>query len=163
MADNTFESQQVEWDSLNSFDLGTVRDELEDSAAALPRVDDLDHGPHPRKAGISEHVAVGQRAGVDARQADAPAVGHAVHVSPAAEAAGEGHAAEGQMSQARGAMTVHAGSEHVTPHPADPHFGPQTTASGATFVRMERMRTYHHLFQEGGRWCWQRHGLMQHP
>jgi len=47
MVDNTFEPQRVEWDSMNSFDLGTVRDELEDSAAALPCVDDLDHGPDP--------------------------------------------------------------------------------------------------------------------
>jgi len=71
VADNTSESQRVEWDSLNSFDLGSVRDELEDSAAALPRADDLDHGPHPEKAGITERVTVGPRAGADARQADA--------------------------------------------------------------------------------------------
>jgi len=47
MADNNFEPQRVKWDFMNSFDLGTVRDELEDSATPLPRVDDLDHGPDP--------------------------------------------------------------------------------------------------------------------
>ena len=134
MADNTLESQQVEWDSLNSFDLGTVRDELEVSAASLPRVHDLDHGPHPRQAGISDHVATGQRGGADMRHADAPAGGHAASALPVAEAVGEGHAAKGQMSQASGAMTVHAGLDDVTPRQANPNFGPQTTASAATFV-----------------------------
>jgi len=134
MADNTFESQRVEWDSLNSFDLGSVRDELEDSAAALPRADDLDHGPHPEKAGITERMAVGPRAGADVRQADALVGGHGIADSPANEGSVKGQAAEGHVSQASGAVTCHAGSEHVAPHPTNPHFGPQTTASGATFV-----------------------------
>jgi len=134
MADNNFEPQQVEWDSMNSFHLGTVRDVLEDSAAALPRVDDLDHGPHPGKAGITEHMAVGPWAGADARQADAPMGGHGVADSPANEGSAKGHAAEGHVSQASGAVTHHAGLEHVALHPANPHFGPQTIASGAAFV-----------------------------
>jgi len=134
MAVNTFESQQVEWDSLNSFDLSIVRDELEDSAAALPCADDLDHGPHPGKVGITERVTVGPRAGTDVRQADAPTGGHGVADSPANEGSVKGHAAEGHVSQASGAVTRHAGSEHMAPHPANPHFGPQTSASRAAFV-----------------------------
>jgi len=134
MADNTFESQQCEWNSLNSFELGSVRDELEDSVAALPRADDLDYGPHPGMAGITQRVTTGPRAGADAWQADAPAGGHGVADSPANEGSVQGHAAQGHVSQASGAMTRHAGSEHVAPYPANPHFGPQTTASAAAFV-----------------------------
>jgi len=134
MADNTFKSQRVEWDSLNSFDLGIVRDELEDSAAAAPHADDLDHGPHPEMVGTTEHMAVGPRAGTDTRQADAPAGGHVVADSSANEGSVQGQAAEGHVSQASGAVTSHAGSEHVAPHPANPHFCPQTTASRAAFV-----------------------------
>jgi len=37
MANNTFESQQCEWNSMNLFELGVVRDELEDSAAIAAR------------------------------------------------------------------------------------------------------------------------------
>ena len=140
MADNTFESQRVEWNSLNSFDLGSVRDELEDSAAALLHADDLDHGLHPEKVGITEHVTVGPRAPTDARQADAPAGGHGAADSPANEGSAQGHAAEGHVSQASGTMTRHAGLEHVAPHPANPHFGPQTTASRAAFVDQGRER-----------------------
>jgi len=66
MADNTFESQQCEWNSLNSFELGSVRDELEDSAAALPRADDLGYRPHPGMAGITERVTTGPRVGARA-------------------------------------------------------------------------------------------------
>ena len=136
MADNTFESQQCEWNSLNSFELGVVRDELEDSAAALPSADDLDYGPHPSDlAGSTEHVTTGPRAGADACQADAPA-GHSVADPSANEGSVRGHAAEGHVSQASGAVTHHAVShaEHVAPHPANTHFGPQTTASGSAFV-----------------------------
>jgi len=168
MADNTFESQQCEWNSLNSFELGSVRDELEDSAAALPRADDLDYGPHPGMAGITDRVTTGPRAGADACQADAPAGGHGIADSPANEGSVQGHAPEGHVSQASAAVTRHAGSEHVTPHPANPHFGPQTSASGAAFVgqggerRSEsgRMQTYCHLFQGGGRWFRHRHKTM---
>jgi len=134
MEDNTFESQQCRWNSMILFELGSVRDELEDSAAALPRADDPDHGLHPSTAGITEHVTVGPRAGADACPADAPVGGHSVADPPANEGPVQGHAAEGHVSQASGAVTRHAGSEHVAPHPANPHFGPQTTASGATFI-----------------------------
>ena len=79
-------------------------------------------------------MAVGPRIGVDARQADALMGGHAVQDSPANEGPAEGHAAKGHLSQASGNVTRRAGLEHVAPHPANPHFGPQTTASGATFV-----------------------------
>ena len=85
MVDNTFESQQCEWTSLNSFDLGVVRDELEDSAPALPPTDDLDYGLHPGMAGTTERMTTGPRAGADACQADAPAGGHGVADSPANE------------------------------------------------------------------------------
>jgi len=136
MADNTFESQQCEWNSLNSFELGVVRNELEDSAAALPPANDLDYGPHHGMAGTTEHVTTGPRAGADAHQVDAPAGGHGVADSPANEGSAEGHVAEGHVSQASGAVTHHAVShtEHVAPHPANPHFGPQTSASGFVFV-----------------------------
>jgi len=79
-------------------------------------------------------MTVGPRAGADARQADAPVGGHGIADSPANEGSVKGHAAEGHVSQASGAVTRHAGSEQVAPHPANPHFGPQTTASGAAFV-----------------------------
>ena len=46
----------------------------------------------------------------------------------------EGQAAEGYVSQASAAVTRCTGMEHVAPHPANPHFGPQTTASGAVFM-----------------------------
>jgi len=127
-------AQQCEWNSLHSFELGNVHDELEDSAAALPRADDLDYGPYPGMAGITDRVTTGPRAGVDTCQADAPAGVHGVADSPANEGLVQGHAAESHVSQASGAVTRHAGSERVAPHPANPHFGPQTTASGATFV-----------------------------
>jgi len=129
MADNTFESQQCEWNSLNSFELGVVRDQLVDSAAALPSTDDLDYGPHPRLAATTEHVTTGPRAGADACQADAPAGGHGIADPSANEGSVRGHAAEGQVSQARGAVTHHAVShaEHVAPHPANLHLGPQTS------------------------------------
>ena len=168
MAVNTFESQQVEWDSLNSFDLGSVLDELEDSAAALPRADDLDHGPHPEKAGITERMAVGPRAGADVRQADALVGGHGIADSPANEGSVKGQAAEGHVSQASGAVTHHAGSEHVAPHPTNPHFGPQT-ASGAAFVGQGRECRSESVayadippsFPGGERWYWHRHVLIQ--
>ena len=60
MEDNSFVSQQCEWNSLHSFELGVVRDELEDSAAALPSADDLDYGPHHLDlARNPEHVTTG--------------------------------------------------------------------------------------------------------
>jgi len=153
---------------MNSFDLGTVRDELEDSAAALPRVDDLDHGPDAKKAGITECMAVGPRAGVDACQANAPMGGHAVQDSPANEGSAEGHTAEGHVSQASWAVTCHAGLEHVAPHPANPHCGLQTTAFGATFLdqggeRRSKIEAYADIppsFPRGERWYRHRHGLM---
>jgi len=127
MVDNTFESQQCESNSLNSFELGVVRDELEDSAAALPSADDLDYGPHHKLAGITEHVTTGPRAGADACQADAPAGGHGVADPSANEGSVRGHAAEGHVSQASGAVTHHAVShaEHVALHPANLHFDPR--------------------------------------
>jgi len=166
MVDNTFESQQCEWNSLNSFKLGSVRDELEDSAAALPRADDLDYGLHPGMVGITDRVTMGPRAGADACQADAPAGGHGIADSPANEGSVQGHAAEGHVNQASGAMTHHAGSEHVAPHPANPHFGPQTTASRSTFVgqggeRRSETRAYADIPPSfprgGGRWFRHRH------
>jgi len=101
---------------MNSFNLGAVRDELEDSAAALPRVDDLDHGPDPKRAGVAEGMAVGPRAGVDAHQADGPMGDHAIQDLPANEGPAEGHTAEGHVCQASGAMTSHEGFEHVAWH-----------------------------------------------
>jgi len=115
MADNTFESQQCEWNSLNSFELGVVRDELEDSAAALPPADDLDYAPHPGMAGTTEHVTTGPRAGTDACQADAPAGGHGVADPSANEGSVQGHVAGGHVSQASGIVTHHVVS-HSTWH-----------------------------------------------
>jgi len=100
----------------------------------LPPADDLDYGLHPGMAGTTERVTTGPQAGADACQADAPAGGHGVADSPANEGSVQGHVAKGHVSQASGAVTRHAASEHVAPHPANPHFGPQTTASGSAFV-----------------------------
>ena len=73
MDNSNFEPQQCEWNSLNSFKLGVVRDALEDSAAVLPSEDDLDYGPHPSDlTGSTEHVTTRPRAGTDACQANAP-------------------------------------------------------------------------------------------
>ena len=76
---------------MNSFELGVVRDELEDSAAALPSADDLDYGPHPKFAGTTKHVTTGPRAGSDACQADAPEGGHGVADPSANEGLVKGH------------------------------------------------------------------------
>ena len=171
MADNTFESQQCEWNSLNSFELGVVRDELEDSAAALPSADDLDYGPHHSDlAGSSEHMATGPLSGADACQTDAPAGGHSVADPSANEGGDRGHAAEGHVSLARGAVTHHAVShaEHVAPHPANPNFGPQTTVFGSVFVgqgseRESETMAYRDIppsFPRRGRWLRQQHKAM---
>ena len=132
MEDNSFVSQQCEWNSLHSFELGVVRDELEDSAAALPSTDDLNYGPHHSDlAGNPEHVTTGPLSDTDACQTDAPVGGHSVADLSANEGAVGGQAAGGHVGLASGAVTHHAMShaEHVAPHPANPNFGPQTTVS----------------------------------
>jgi len=137
MEDNSFVSQHSEWNSLHSFELGVVRDELEDSAAALLFADDLNYGLHHSDlAGNPEHVTTGPLSDTDACQTDAPVGGHSVVDPSANEGAVGGQAAEGPVGLASGAMTHHAMShaEHVAPHSADPNFGPQTTVSGSVFV-----------------------------
>ena len=87
-------------------------------------------------AGTTEHVTTGPQAGADACRADAPAGGHSVADPSANEGLVQGHVAEGHVSQASEAMNHHAVShaEHMAPHPANPHFGPQTSVSGSAFV-----------------------------
>jgi len=162
MEDNTFVQQRVETDSLADLDYGVVREDSADPLADLPRAGTFNNGKDPEWAGDAEGMAVGPQTGAEACQAKAPTGGHAVQDSPSNMGP-----AEGQLSQANGAVARCTGVEQAALHPAaDPHFGLQTTASGAVFTdqsskRGSESREYGDIrppFPSGGGRCY-RHRL----
>jgi len=99
--------------------------------ADLPRAGTLGNDADPEWAEDTRGMAAGPRTGMDAREAEAPMGGHSVEDS----LSNRGPAAGGQLSQASGAVACRTGVGQAAPHPvADPHFGLQTTASGAMFA-----------------------------
>jgi len=111
-----------------------VREDVADPTADLPCAGMLNNGVDPIWAGDAEVMAVGPRTGADACQAEAQTCGHTVRGS--LSSAGP---AEVRPSQASVVLARCAGVEQTASHPVGyPHFGLQTTASGAVFVDQSR-------------------------
>jgi len=136
MDSSNFVEQHVETNSVTDLDLGVVREDSADPMADLPRAGMLNKGADPEWAGDAEGMAVGPRTGTDACQAEAPMGGYAIEGSLSNRGPAEVH-----LSQTSAAVAYHASVEQAAPHPvADPHFGLQTTASGAVFVDQSHER-----------------------